>query len=389
MVNHSWLIRVNAYRAVLASDCANSLKEGSMATNLVTQIAEVLAPAIVGRIAAALGLNETATQKAIVAAVPALLATLISYVSKPQGATKLNDVVRKQEPGVLSSLANVIGGTGQKALIDQGASVLTSLLGAKMLSGLTRAVGQYAGIGEGGSKSLMGLLGPVVLGVLGHEQRDRGLDASRLASLLTSQKDTVQAALPSGFSKYLSQAGILDDVTGAATRAASRAPERSAPSLWPWLLGALALIAIGFIAWRLLSPTHEVAQAPSPQIEAPSYASALEKLKGVKVGDVDIGDLATSAVNNVSNSLQDVKDGATAQAALPKLNDAASQFDQLTGLLGQMSPETRKAVAEAFASIRAPLDQLVDKALAIPGVAAVIKPTVDAIRAKLDTLATA
>jgi hypothetical protein len=32
------------------------------------------------------------------------------------------------------------------------------------------------------------------------------------------------------------------------------------------------------------------------------------------------------------------------------------------------------------------LDQLLDKALAVPGVAAIIKPTVDAIRAKLDTL---
>jgi len=359
-----------------------------MATNLVAQITEALSPTIMDRIASALGLNKTATQKAMVAGVPALLAALISYVSKPQGATKLNDVVKQQELGVLSSLANVIGGSGQKALIDQGASVLTSLLGGKMLSGLTSAVGQYAGIGEGGSKSLMGLLGPVVLGVLGHEQRDRGLDASGLASLLTSQKDTVQAALPSGFSKYLSQAGILEDVTGAATRAASRAPDRSASSLLPWLLGALALLAIGFIAWRLLSPSHEIAEAPSPQIEAPSYASALEKLKGVKVGDVDIGELATSAVNSVSSSLQDVRDEATAQAALPKLNDAASQFDQLTGLLGQMSPETRKAVAETFAAIRAPLDQLLDKALAIPGVGGVIKPAVDAIRAKLDTLAT-
>jgi hypothetical protein len=54
-----------------------------------------------------------------------------------------------------------------------------------------------------------------------------------------------------------------------------------------------------------------------------------------------------------------------------------------------MSPETHKAVAETFAAIRPSLDQLLDKALAIPGVGAVIKPAVDAIRAKLDTLATA
>jgi len=148
-----------------------------MATNLVEQIANTLGPVIVGRIASSLGLNETATQKAIVVAVPALLAALISYVSKPQAATKLNNVLKKQEPGVLSSLANVVGGSGQKALIDQGAGVLTSLLGGKTFSGLTNAVAQYAGTGKSGTKSLMGLLGPAVLGVLGHEQRNRGLDA--------------------------------------------------------------------------------------------------------------------------------------------------------------------------------------------------------------------
>src|SRR5262245_7043059 len=102
-----------------------------MATNLVSEIAEALSPNIVSSIASALGLNRTATQKAVVAAVPALLAALINYVTKPQGAAKLADVVRKQEPGMLSSLASVIGAPGQKALIDQGASVLASLLGGK------------------------------------------------------------------------------------------------------------------------------------------------------------------------------------------------------------------------------------------------------------------
>jgi hypothetical protein len=43
-------------------------------------------------------------------------------------------------------------------------------------------------------------------------------------------------------------------------------------------------------------------------------------------------------------------------------------------------------LAELLASIRPNLDQLLDKALAIPGAAAIIKPTIDAIRAKLDTL---
>ena len=189
-----------------------------MATNLVSEVAEVLSPAIISRIASALGLNQSSTQKAIAAAVPALLAALISYVSKPQGATKLAEVVKKQEPGVLSSLASVIGEPGQKALIDQGASVLTSLFGGKTVSALTDAVGQYAGVTGSGSKSLLGLFGPVVLGVLGKEARARGLDASGLSDLLTSQKNNVSTALPAGFSKYLSQTGILEDIATSRTK---------------------------------------------------------------------------------------------------------------------------------------------------------------------------
>jgi Bacterial protein of unknown function (DUF937) len=365
-----------------------------MATDLVSEIVEVLSPTISSRIASALGLDPAATQKAIAVAVPAILSALISYVSKAQGANKLNEVVRKQEPGMLTSLASVIGEPGQKALIDQGASVLTSLLGGKTFSSLSEAVGQYAGIGQGGSKSLLGLLGPVMLGVLGKEQSDRGLDASGLGNLLISQKNNVSAALPAGFSRYLSEAGIPDDVIDSRARVASRPPASTPPSIWPWLLGALALLALGALAWHLLQGRHkQIAETANPKIEgqvtAPAeapYAGLFAKLKGVKVGDVDVGELSITAVNDLYTSLQGINDEATAQSSMPGLTKASSEFDRLTGVLNQLSPETRKTLAELFASIRPNLDQLLDKALAIPGVGPIIKPTVDAIRAKLETL---
>ena len=365
-----------------------------MATNLVAEIAEVLSPTIVSRIASALGLNQTSTEKAIVAAVPAILAALVSYVSKPQGATKLNDVVAKQEPGVLSSLASVIGEPGQKALIDQGGGVLSSLVGGKTLSGLTSAVGQYAGIEGGGAKNLLGLLAPVVLGVLGNEKRDSGLDASGLADLLTSQRSNIARALPSGFSKYLTGTGILDDVSVPTAKAAARASSTStSPTLW-WILGAIALIALGALAWNLLRHHHRPKEVAPTNVETPNvaqsgeapFAGLLAKLQGMKAGDVDVGQLATTAVNDLYSSLVGIKDEATAKNSVPGLNKASSEFDQLDGLLNQLSPENRKLLSDTLASTRPNLDQLLDKALAIPGVGAVIKPVVDEIRAKLDTL---
>ena len=128
----------------------------------------------------------------------------------------------------------MIGSSTQADIIETGTSTLTSLLGGTTTSALTTAIAKYAGIGDSGSKSLLGLLGPVVMGVLAKQQRAAGLDASGLANLLTSQKDNIVSTLPTGFSKYLGGSGILDNLVGSsAARGASAAdvpPISSRPS---------------------------------------------------------------------------------------------------------------------------------------------------------------
>jgi uncharacterized protein DUF937/PRC-barrel domain protein len=244
-----------------------------MSTNLVSTITQVLSSNFVSRVASSLGLDGAQVEKALQAGAPALLAALTSLVSKPAGAAALNGAVAQQQPGVLTSLANMIGGSGQKALIDTGVSTLTSLLGGKTTSALTNAVGQYAGIGEGSSKSLMGVLGPIVLGVLGQQQRTSGLDATGLANLLASQKDNIARALPAGFASYLGGTGILDRITGPTARpepayAISPSTSMTTPS---WLLPALGILAIGALAWYLLSgpATQTVATLPT-KVETPA-----------------------------------------------------------------------------------------------------------------------
>jgi uncharacterized protein DUF937/PRC-barrel domain protein len=244
-----------------------------MSTNLVSTITQVLSSNFVSRVSSSLGLDGAQVEKALQAGGPALLAALTSLVSKPGGAAKLADTLAQQQPGVLTSLANMIGGSGQKALIDTGVSTLTSLLGGTTTSALTNAVGQYAGIGEGGSKSLMGVLGPVVMGVLGQQQRGSGLDATGLADLLASQKDNIARALPAGFASYLSGTGILDRITGPTARpepAYARSPSSSTttPS---WLLPALGILAIGALAWYLFSgPAKQTVATLPTKVETPA-----------------------------------------------------------------------------------------------------------------------
>jgi hypothetical protein len=68
------------------------------------------------------------------------------------------------------------------------------------------------------------------------------------------------------------------------------------------------------------------------------------------------------------------------------LREATAQIDKASGMLGQLSDTQRKALAGLVSPFMSTLNQLFDKVLAIPGVAEIIKPTIDTLKAKLTTL---
>jgi hypothetical protein len=404
-----------------------------MSANLISSITQALSANIVTRIASGLGLDRSQAEKALQAGIPGLLAALVSLISRPGGVSALDSAIAQQPPGLLSNLGNVIGSPTQNSVVESGSSLLNSLLGGSTSSALTNAVSQYAGVGGGISKSLMGLLAPVVLGVLGQEQRARGLDADGLADLVESQKDGIARAIPSGFSKYLQGTGILDGVMGAERAASAADPasrpqyttpadrysdqSREASSPWRWALPALAVLALLGIAWSLRtgSGPDVTAVAPPPATETPTQTEAnsnstsntgtstgaagtdimpapfqaLDSIRGVKVGDTDFGAQIANAVDGMRSSLSSIKDEASAQAVAQPLAKSAEEFSRLKKMLDQLSPDVRKTVVNAIAATRPMLDQLFDKALAIPGVSALIKPTVDSVRAEFDTLSAA
>lgn len=375
-----------------------------MATNLVSTVFQVLTPELLTRIASALGLDRGLVERAVSAAVPGLLAALTSRAATREGAESINRAITDQHPGILTNLANIIGGTDRSALSDTGLSALTSILGGSNTSALSNAIARFSGIGDTSAKSLTGLLVPVVMGVLGEQQRSTGTSVSQI---LASQKDNIARALPGGFADLLRGTGMLAGLPAAASagsrpRSYDWTPARDGPASG-WLLPALVIVAIGGLLWYALqtrTPTKTV-EAPVGEktAEAPAAppkttagidtAQAFRSLTGVKVGDVDVGAQLTNAVNGLRSSVDSIKDEATAKTAVPALTDSGNEFHRVTTLISQLSPETRKSLAGAVASVRPEIDEMLNKALAIPGVGTVIQPAVDTIRSELTTLATA
>jgi hypothetical protein len=58
-------------------------------------------------------------------------------------------------------------------------------------------------------------------------------------------------------------------------------------------------------------------------------------------------------------------------------------------LAEQLPPEGRRSLARLIAGVLPAINGLCDKVLAMPGVASVARPTIDELRARLDSLATA
>jgi hypothetical protein len=134
----------------------------------------------------------------------------------------------------------------------------------------------------------------------------------------------------------------------------------------------LAILAV--LIYLFAKPTEQVVQPGVPTIPS------------LTVGGLDIGKEVTDSITNLRTTLAGITDASSAQAALPKLREVTAQIDKVDGLLGQLSPEQRKALAGVVNPLMPSLNQLFDKVLAIPGVAELLKPTIDALRAKLTLL---
>jgi len=379
-----------------------------MATNLVSLVMQFLTPDVIGRIATALGLDRNFLQSGISAAVPALLAGLSSAAEKPGGAAKLVDAV-KQQSGVLDNFAKTIGSGGQSSLIDTGSRLLTSLLGGPDQSALAGAVAKFSGLSPNASGSLLGMLAPIVMGTIGKHIGARNLDANSLASLFSAQKDQIAQALPSGFGNLLRGTGLVNSLGDAAGKAAAtageattiaaaatdqaaqyassaartvsttgqRATEAAATSSVPtWLYWLVPLVILAGVLWYLLNKQPEqVTQEP------------VTPTQSVVVGGLDVGKQLNDSLTALRSSLQGITDEASAKAALPKLQDVKTEFDKVTNLVGQLSPEQRKTIVGLVGPAMTTLNQLFDKVLAIPTVGEVLKPTIDALRANLTALA--
>ena len=214
---------------------------------------------------------------------------------------------------LLGNPASIFAGGGvTSGMMSNGQSLISRIFGNRA-SSVSNALASSSGVKPGSAGTLMSLLAPLTLGVVGKQAGSQGLNAAGITNLLRGQKREITEATPSELSHILGFGGgpvsaptasalyeERDDAPNipapSATfvheeRAARTTPapsalyeERAATKKWPWVLVALAVL--GLLLYLLsrgrrpaeptanVAPTAPSAAPANPPAAAPPAPSA-------------------------------------------------------------------------------------------------------------------
>lgn len=158
--------------------------------NLITQmITQKVGGAAAGMLAQRLGISESTAQTAVQLAVPVIVAALARNASQPQGAQDLHQAVASDHDGsILDQLTSYIGNP-QAA---NGSGILSHVLGGERPA-VENNLAQATGMDQNSAGSLLEMVAPLVMGAVGREQQQNGLDPNGLSQFLAQQQQAQPA----------------------------------------------------------------------------------------------------------------------------------------------------------------------------------------------------
>lgn len=161
------------------------------------------------------GVDKSQAGSVLGAALPILVGALAKNTSQSQGAEALHRALAKDHSG---SILDNPGGFIQNATAGPGAGILGHVLGGRR-SVVESAISKQTGVDANSIGSILEIAAPILLGMLGKQQRSQNMDAGGIADLLRNSAGQITKQSPQGgniLNQLLDQDGdgdISDDVT--------------------------------------------------------------------------------------------------------------------------------------------------------------------------------
>jgi hypothetical protein len=187
---------------------------------LTQQILSQLAGGGVSTISQKLGLDEKTVNSALSIGMPLLVSALANNAAKPSGAQALHKALANDHDG---SILNNVTGYLKDPQASNGAGILGHVLGSQQPA-INQKLAQTTGLDGEQVAQLLQLAAPLVMGALGAQQQQQGLDQKGLTAFLGNQQQMVQQSAPDILNTLNTlfdmnhDGSALDDVLGMASK---------------------------------------------------------------------------------------------------------------------------------------------------------------------------
>jgi hypothetical protein len=357
--------------------------------NLVKEISAQLSGGVASQLGSLLGTDADTTERAAGVAVPSLLSALAGMTQSDEGSRALSNTLQSLDTSWLGNLSETLSGSASSVL-NKGSSLLGSLLGDNMTSGLASALSRFTGMNANSIKTLLAYLTPLVLGKVATHWKNQGGTTHALQNLFATQRDNIASALPPGLS--------LNDIPGAsfarqpstsAVRTAGREPVQ-ATSLARWLLPLAAALVAGFLLWQwVLRPGREPVR--EAETVAPTTPSRERVVMRPEIPTIDVQNLNLTSVRenltgvfrSLDTTLTDIRDAASAEQARSRLSELNTTVDSIGQVLPRLSQADRTALRPMLEDEVKVITQKANAVNSLEGVGPEIKTLIQEILTKI------
>jgi hypothetical protein len=176
-------------------------------SNILDLVQSQLSGDVLEQLAKQIGGGTAETQTAIQSAIPAMLQAMTKNSASPEGASSLASALDKDHDG--SILNDLLGFVTSGNDTNGGAGILNHLFGQKK-STVETAISQDSGLNSNATTNLMTQLAPIVMGFLGQQKQQGGLDVGSIASLVMNQLSGAKKQQGGGNAALNMITGLLD-----------------------------------------------------------------------------------------------------------------------------------------------------------------------------------
>ncbi|MFT5834889.1 MAG: hypothetical protein ACI97N_002533 [Cognaticolwellia sp.] len=176
-------------------------------SNILDLVQSQLSGEVLEQLANQIGGGTAETQTAIASAVPAMLQAMTKNGTSQDGATSFAGALEKDHDG--SILTDLMGFVTSGNDTNGGSGILSHLFGQKKPN-IENVISETSGLNNAATSNLMTQLAPIVMGFLGQQKKQGGLDVGGIASLVMTQLSGAKQNQKGGNSALDMITGLLD-----------------------------------------------------------------------------------------------------------------------------------------------------------------------------------